>query len=172
MELGKDIEQTHMRNRKMISEWAYELGRRENVIEKVVSDGKTYIVVNDFDKLRTLFGKMLREVQRIKSEGDFRGGTRPEWTAFSTRRSAAPGRRFSTTSSQAFQQVGRNIGVKHGRGRIDDAHVHARPDGVVEEHGMHGLTDIVVAPEEKDRLLMPPADMGARKILQSPAWPG
>ena len=65
VELGKDIEQTHMRNRKMISEWAYELGRRENVIEKVASDGKTYIVVNDFDKLRTLFGKMLREVQRI-----------------------------------------------------------------------------------------------------------
>lgn len=74
VELGKDIEQTHMRNRKMISEWAYELGRRENVIEKVVNDGKTYIVVNDFDKLRTLFGKMLREVQRIKSEGDFVAG--------------------------------------------------------------------------------------------------
>ncbi len=54
VELGKDIEQTHMRNRKMISEWAYELGRRENVIEKVVNDRKTYIVVNDFDKLRTL----------------------------------------------------------------------------------------------------------------------
>lgn len=74
VELGKDIEQTHMRNRKMISEWAYELGRRENVIEKVVNDRKTYIVVNDFDKLRTLFGKMLREVQRIKSEGDFVAG--------------------------------------------------------------------------------------------------
>ena len=74
VELGKDIEQTHMRNRKMISEWAYELGRRENVIEKVVNARKSYIVVNDFDKLRTLFGKMLREVQRIKSEGDFVAG--------------------------------------------------------------------------------------------------
>ena len=89
VELGKDIEQTHMRNRKMISEWAYELGRRENVIEKVVSDGKTYIVVNDFDKLRTLFGKMLREVQRIKSEGDFAtwwNGTASRWTANCTKR--------------------------------------------------------------------------------------
>lgn len=74
VELGKDIEQTHMRNRQMISRWAYDLGRRDNVIELVDVDGKTYVVVNDFDKLRSLFGRMLREVQRIKSEGDFFAG--------------------------------------------------------------------------------------------------
>lgn len=74
VEFGKNVEQTHMRNRKLVGEWAYELGKKENVIEKVVKDGKTYIVVNDFGKLREIFGKMLREIQRIKSEGDFVAG--------------------------------------------------------------------------------------------------
>lgn len=74
VELGKDIEQTHMRNRQMISRWAYDLGQGDNVIEKVVADGKTYFVINDFGKLRDIFGRMLREIQRIKSEGDFIAG--------------------------------------------------------------------------------------------------
>lgn len=74
VELGKDIEQTHMRNRQSIGYWAYELGRPENVIEMARVDGKTYIVINDFEKLRDIFGQMLREVQRIKSEGDFKAG--------------------------------------------------------------------------------------------------
>lgn len=74
VELGKNIEQTHMRNRQMISRWAYELGRPDNVIEIVEENGKTYVVVNDFGKLRDIFGRMLREVQRIKSEGDFVAG--------------------------------------------------------------------------------------------------
>lgn len=74
IELGKDVEEAHMRNRKLIGEWAYELGRADNVIEKVVDNGKTYFVVNDFDKLRDIFGHMLREIQRIKSEGDFVAG--------------------------------------------------------------------------------------------------
>ena len=74
IELGKDVEQAHMRNRKLISCWAYDLGKAENVIEWVVKDGKRYIVVNDFDKLRTIFGEQLREIQRIKSEGDFEAG--------------------------------------------------------------------------------------------------
>ena len=74
IELGKDVEQAHMRNRKLISEWAYDLGKAENVIEWVVKDGKRYLVVNDFDKLRTIFGEQLREIQRIKSEGDFEAG--------------------------------------------------------------------------------------------------
>ena len=63
-----------MRNRKLIAEWCYEKGRADNVIEKVVKDGKTYIVVNDYEKLRTLFGDLLREIQRIKSTGDFAAG--------------------------------------------------------------------------------------------------
>lgn len=71
---GKDIEQAHMRNRMMISRWCYEHGLEDNVIEKVVKDGKTYIVVNDFAKLRELFGTLLAEVQRIKSEGDYEAG--------------------------------------------------------------------------------------------------
>jgi len=68
---GKNVEEAHMRDRKLIAEWCYERGRAENVIEKVVENGKTYIVVNDYDKLRGLFAELLREVQRIKSEGDF-----------------------------------------------------------------------------------------------------
>lgn len=63
-----------MRNRKLIAEWCYEQGKADNVIEMVKKNGKTYVVVNDFDKLRQLFGKMLYEVQRIKSEGDYEAG--------------------------------------------------------------------------------------------------
>ncbi len=74
IELGKNVEQAHMRNRKLISDWAYDLGKEENVIEWVVENGKRYIVVNDFDKLRAIFGKQLYEIQRIKSEGDFEAG--------------------------------------------------------------------------------------------------
>ncbi|MCD7963667.1 MAG: dipeptidyl peptidase 3 [Rikenellaceae bacterium] len=71
---GKNVEESHMRNRKLIAEWCYEKGLADNVIEKIVENGKTYIVVNDFDKLRGLFADLLREVQRIKSEGDFDAG--------------------------------------------------------------------------------------------------
>lgn len=71
---GKNVEQAHMRNRKLICEWCYEQGLAENVIEKVAAGGKTYIVVNHFEKLRELFGRLLREVQRIKSEGDYEAG--------------------------------------------------------------------------------------------------
>ncbi len=71
IELGKDIEESHMRNRKLISEWAYVNGKADNVIEYVKRDGKTYIRINDYEKLRELFGKLLAEIQRIKSEGDY-----------------------------------------------------------------------------------------------------
>ncbi len=71
VELGDDISQAHMRNRQLISKWAYEMGRDENIVEVKKRDGKTYIVVNDYDKLRHIFGEQLREVQRITSEGDF-----------------------------------------------------------------------------------------------------
>ncbi|MEQ9289358.1 MAG: dihydrofolate reductase [Cyclobacteriaceae bacterium] len=74
LELGDDVEEAHMRNRQMIAAWVYEKGQPDNVIEKKVRDGKTFFVVNDYDKLRTLFGQLLREVQRIKSEGDFAAG--------------------------------------------------------------------------------------------------
>lgn len=68
---GDDIEESHMRNRQAISKWVYEMGKKDKVIEKIVKDGKTYFVINDYQKLRKLFGQLLREVQRITSEGDF-----------------------------------------------------------------------------------------------------
>ena len=74
IELGKDVEEAHMRNRKLIAEWCYEKGKENNVIEWVKQDGKSYIVVNDFDALRSLFGELLKEVQRIKSTGDYEAG--------------------------------------------------------------------------------------------------
>lgn len=74
IELGKNIEQAHMRNRQLISKWCLEKGAKDKVIEKVTRDGKTYFRINDYDKLRTLFGELLKEVQRIKSEGDYEAG--------------------------------------------------------------------------------------------------
>ena len=74
IEPGKDIEEAHMRNRKLICEWAYEHGKPDNVVELVKIKGKTYIKINDYEKLRDLFGQLLGEVQRIKSEGDYAAG--------------------------------------------------------------------------------------------------
>ncbi|TAH38971.1 MAG: dihydrofolate reductase [Bacteroidetes bacterium] len=71
---GDNLEQAHMRNRQMVASWAFEKGAKDNVIEKVVREGKTYFVINDYTKLRALFGELLRETQRIKSEGDFEAG--------------------------------------------------------------------------------------------------
>jgi dipeptidyl-peptidase-3 len=71
IELGNDVEQDHMMNRKYVSTLAYNMGKEENVIEKVVENGKTYFRINDYQKLRVIFGELLRELQRIKSEGDF-----------------------------------------------------------------------------------------------------
>lgn len=74
IELGKNIEQAHMRDRALIANWAYEMGKAKNVIEKVVQDGKTYIKINDYKALRYIFGQQLSEIQRIKSEGDYAKG--------------------------------------------------------------------------------------------------
>ena len=71
---GDDIEEAHMRNRQLIAGWAYEKGRESNIIEKVVDDGKTYFVIRDYKALRGLLGELLKEIQRIKSEGDFEAG--------------------------------------------------------------------------------------------------
>lgn len=71
IETGKDIEESHMRNRQLIARWVYEKGKNDNVVELRQKDGKTFVVVNDYQKLRTLFGQLLAEIQRIKSEGDF-----------------------------------------------------------------------------------------------------
>lgn len=74
VEPGEVIEEAHMRNRQLVASWAYEKGLEANVIEKKVVDGKTYFEVNDYEKLRELFGELLREIQRIKSEGDYEAG--------------------------------------------------------------------------------------------------
>ena len=70
--IGSNIEESHMRNRQLIAKWVYEKGKAENVIEKKTKDGKTYFVINDYNKLRNLFGQLLKEVQRIKSEADYK----------------------------------------------------------------------------------------------------
>ncbi len=74
VELGRKNTEAHMQNRKLIAQWCYEKGLADNVIEKKVRDGKTYFVVNDYPALRNLFGELLAEVQRIKSEGDYLAG--------------------------------------------------------------------------------------------------
>lgn len=71
LNLGDDVEESHMRNRQWVSAWAYEKGKADNVIEKVTREGKTYFNINDYEKLHELFGQLLRETQRIKSEGDY-----------------------------------------------------------------------------------------------------
>lgn len=74
VELGRKNTEAHMQNRKLIAEWCYEQGKADNVIEMKVKDGKRYFVVNDFERLRGLFGELLAEMQRIKSEGDYDAG--------------------------------------------------------------------------------------------------
>ncbi len=71
IELGNNVEESHMRNRQLIARWAFEKGKNDNVVELVKKDGKTYVRINNYEKLRNLFGELLAEIQRIKSEGDF-----------------------------------------------------------------------------------------------------
>ena len=71
---GDQIEEAHMRNRALVAHWAFEKGAKDKVVELIVKDHKTYVQVNDYNKLRELFGQLLKEIQRIKSEGDFIAG--------------------------------------------------------------------------------------------------
>ncbi|MCC6251714.1 MAG: dihydrofolate reductase [Bacteroidia bacterium] len=75
IKLGDHLEEAHMRNRQLVAGWAFEKGKQDNVIEMVKKDGKTYVKVNDYDKLKVLFGQLLKEIQRIKSEGDYKAAT-------------------------------------------------------------------------------------------------
>lgn len=74
LELGQSVEEEHMQNRQLVSQWVFEKGQKENVIEKITRNGKTYYDIKDYTKLRNLFGQLLREIQRIKSEGDYKAG--------------------------------------------------------------------------------------------------
>lgn len=73
IDAGKNVEEAHMRNRQLIAKWAYEKGKADNVVELKQRDGKTFVVINDYGKLRDLFGQLLAEIQRVKSEGDHQG---------------------------------------------------------------------------------------------------
>ena len=73
---GKEIEEAHMRNRSAVSHWVYEKGKRENVVDLFRNEGKSFVRINDYERLRNLFGELLREIQRIKSEGDYEEGKR------------------------------------------------------------------------------------------------
>jgi len=74
LELGEDLEEAHMRNRQLVAAWVYEKGKAEKIIERVERDGESFFVIRDYAKLRGLFGRLLNEVQRIKSEGDYAAG--------------------------------------------------------------------------------------------------
>ncbi len=74
LNVGDDIQQAHMRNRALNAYWVYEKGKADNVVELIKENGKTYVQINDYEKLRVLFGELLREIQRIKSEGDYEAG--------------------------------------------------------------------------------------------------
>lgn len=74
IEEGKDVEEAHMRNRQLIARWVFEQGAADKVVELKKREGKTFVVINDYQQLRVLFGKLLAEVQRIKSEGDYEAG--------------------------------------------------------------------------------------------------
>ena len=74
LEKGADIEEAHMRNRQIVASWAFEKGQDENVIERIEREGKTYFEIHDYEKLRVIFGDLLKEIQRIKSEGDYEAG--------------------------------------------------------------------------------------------------
>jgi dipeptidyl-peptidase-3 len=74
IEPGKNIEEAHMRNRQLVAKWVMEKGASEKVAEFISRNGKTYVQINDYAKLRQLFGDLLREIQRIKSQGDFAAG--------------------------------------------------------------------------------------------------
>ncbi len=74
LESGAHLEEAHMRNRQLVAAWAYEKGQEKNVIERIERDGKTYFEIHDYEALKVIFGELLKEIQRIKSEGDYKAG--------------------------------------------------------------------------------------------------
>jgi dipeptidyl-peptidase-3 len=74
LEKGAEIEEAHMRNRQIVAAWAFEQGEADNVIERVEKEGKSYYEIHNYEKLRVIFGDLLKEIQRIKSEGDYEAG--------------------------------------------------------------------------------------------------
>jgi dipeptidyl-peptidase-3 len=132
---GADIEEDHMRNRQLVAAWAFEKGKAEKVIEKVVRNGKTYYDIRDYAKLRVLFGQLLAEIQRIKSEGDF-NAAREMVETYGVKTSAETGREVKaryaalpTKPYSGFVQP-RLVPVKDSKGNITDVKVEREHDFV------------------------------------------
>jgi dipeptidyl-peptidase III len=132
---GHDIEEDHMRNRQLVAAWAYEKGRADNVIVKQVRGGKTYYDIRDYTKLRILFGLLLSEIQRIKSEGDFKAA-RDLVETYGVKTNAATGQevksRYAALPTKAYSGFvqPRLVAVKNGKGDITDVRVETELDFV------------------------------------------
>lgn len=134
IELGKDVTEAHMQNRKLVAEWCYEKGMADNVIEKKIRDGKTYFVVNDYEKLRTLFGELLAEVQRIKSEGDYKAGKELV---------EKYGVKIDLDLHKEVKQRYESLGLKPYGGFINPEIVPVEENGVVVDYKLEFPTDFV-----------------------------
>jgi dipeptidyl-peptidase-3 len=132
---GHDIEEDHMRNRQLVAAWAYEKGRADNVIVKQVRGGKTYYDIRDYTKLRIFFGLLLSEIQRIKSEGDFKAA-RDLVETYGVKTDAATGRevksRYASLPTKAYSGFvqPRLVAVKNKKGDITDVRVETELDFV------------------------------------------
>lgn len=131
---GEQLEEAHMRNRQLIAAWVYEQGKAERVIEKTEKEGKTYFVIRDYEKLRLLFGKLLAEVQRIKSEGDY-GAARQLVETYGVRVDAALHR-------EVLQRYGK-LGVAPYAGFINPVYQPVIRNGEIEDVSIVYPTDFL-----------------------------
>lgn len=132
---GHDIEEDHMRNRQLVAAWAFEKGKAENVIVKEMRNGKTYYDIRDYAKLRVLFGQLLAEIQRIKSEGDFKAAEALVET-YGVKTDAATGKevraRYAALPTKAYSGFvqPKLVAVKDASGKIIDVKVERELDFV------------------------------------------
>ncbi|MBK7935912.1 MAG: dihydrofolate reductase [Lewinellaceae bacterium] len=132
---GADIEEDHMRNRQLVAAWAFEKGKKDNVIARVERGGKTYYDIRDYTKLRVLFGQLLSEIQRIKSEGDYQAA-HDLVENYGVKTDAATGKqvkeRYAALPTKAYSGFvqPRLVAVKDAQGKITDIKVESEPDFV------------------------------------------
>lgn len=132
---GADIEEDHMRNRQLVAAWAYEKGKKDNVIAKVERNGETYYDIRDYAKLRTLFGQLLAEMQRIKSEGDYQAA-HDLVENYGVKTDAATGKqvkaRYANLPTKAYSGFvqPKLVAVKDASGKITDVKVERETDFV------------------------------------------
>ena len=139
---GDNIEEDHMRNRQLVAAWAFEKGAADKVIEKVERDGKVYFDIKDYEKLRVLFGELLAEIQRIKSEGDFAAGkalVEGYGVKADPKLVQQVRDRYSSLPTKAYSGFiqPRLVAVKDAEGNITDVKVEY-PDDFVQQHLMYG----------------------------------